>query len=570
MNRKLSDFEPLSPAEQQIRDEICSEPVVVLGDGSLPPEGAGEGRQVRADFLRYLILGGCAALPGAIPEHGVRVRGAVVMGKLDLYGAVIGGDVLLSSCRFDTAPVMMSTRLANLNLTESTLPGLYADRLQARGNVVLDGVQSTGELRLLGVKLGGDLDCENARLKAGESSRALNANRAQITGGFFLRDGARIKGVLDLTAARIGDIYDDADCWPDAGNLLLDRCRYGAFTGGPVEAGARIRWLDLQDPARWGKDFWPQPWEHCAKVLREMGHVEDARQVLIAKEDRQRRWQRDKLKARLAGARLRLRAERPRREDLDALNADIQSAGSAHEGPMLAEVTAQLRKARVFTDQALSKKVQDRAAFAQQLRPRFDRLEPAFPGGAASGFDPAMNARGVVVETWLHLTLRRLLDGLLLLSIAYGHRPFRAVSWLVGFWLLGALLFGIAAGQDAIKPNNAFILRSPEWTACHPDYISPNDSPRLAARWEEGYRSQLDCFTQQPEAAGYPRFNALVYSADTLLPIVAMEMQDYWIPDEAQGPRGRWTRYFLWLQIAMGWALSLLAVAGFSGLVKSD
>ncbi|MFO7920225.1 MAG: hypothetical protein R6U99_05310, partial [Nioella sp.] len=292
--------------------------------------------------------------------------------------------------------------------------------------------------------------------------------------------------------------------------------------------------------------------------------------ILIAKEDRQRRWQRDKLKARLAGARLRLRAERPRREDLDALNADIQSAGSAHEGPMLAEVTAQLRKARVFTDQALSKKVQDRAAFAQQLRPRFDRLEPAFPGGAASGFDPVMNARGVVVETWLHLTLRRLLDGLLLLSIAYGHRPFRAVSWLVGFWLLGALLFGIAAGQDAIKPNNAFVLRSPEWAACHPHYSPPNDSPALAARWEEGHHSQLDCFTQQPEAAGYPRFNALVYSADTLLPIVAMEMQDYWIPDEAQGPRGRWTRYFLWLQIAMGWALSLLAVAGFSGLVKSD
>lgn len=31
-----------------------------------------------------------------------------------------------------------------------------------------------------------------------------------------------------------------------------------------------------------------------------------------------------------------------------------------------------------------------------------------------------------------------------------------------------------------------------------------------------------------------------------------------------------WARRFLWLQIIAGWALSLLAVAGFSGLIKSD
>ncbi|MFO7920596.1 MAG: hypothetical protein R6U99_07245, partial [Nioella sp.] len=144
MNRKLSDFEPLSPAEQQIRDEICSEPVVTVGDGRLPPEGAGPERQVRADFLRYLILGGCAALPGAIPEHGVRVAGALVTGDLDLYGARIGRDVGLLNCRFDTAPTLMSARLANLNLTGAALPGLNADRLRAEGSVFLRDVRAMG------------------------------------------------------------------------------------------------------------------------------------------------------------------------------------------------------------------------------------------------------------------------------------------------------------------------------------------------------------------------------------------------------------------------------------------
>ena len=61
-----------------------------------------------------------------------------------------------------------------------------------------------------------------------------------------------------------------------------------------------------------------------------------------------------------------------------------------------------------------------------------------------------------------------------------------------------------------------------------------------------------------------PRFNSLVYSADTLLPIVSLEMQGFWIPDE-RTTRGQVARVYLWLHIAVGWALSLLAVAGFWG-----
>jgi hypothetical protein len=84
--------------------------------------------------------------------------------------------------------------------------------------------------------------------------------------------------------------------------LVLDRCRYGAFTGRGVTARERIDWLSRQDPSQFGADFWPQPWEQCAKVLREMGHRSDARLVLIDKEERQRAWYRGKLAAQLDGA----------------------------------------------------------------------------------------------------------------------------------------------------------------------------------------------------------------------------------------------------------------------------
>jgi hypothetical protein len=68
----------------------------------------------------------------------------------------------------------------------------------------------------------------------------------------------------------------------------LNRCRYEAFIDGPVDTRGRLEWLSRQTPERWGEDFWPQPYEQLAAVFRDMGHNEDARAVLIAKERLQR------------------------------------------------------------------------------------------------------------------------------------------------------------------------------------------------------------------------------------------------------------------------------------------
>lgn len=345
---------------------------------------------------------------------------------------------------------------------------LSADGLESRGTVFLANVVATGEVRLLGATLGGNLDCSGARLTEGEGGKALNAGGAVVEGSLFLRGGAQIDGVLDLAAARIGTINDEAASWPAAGNLILNRCSYGAFTGKDVTAAKRIDWLGRQDWTRFGKDFWPQPWEQCARVLREMGHREDARAVLIDKERRQRAWRR-----------------------------------------------ARQREEAVYHE------------------PRIDWLRDRIVGAI----------------------------------VGYGHLPFRALLWLAGFWLLGAMVFSAAEDGRALKPNNPFILRSPEWAACAAGYAAP-PGVTAAPRNAERYASQLDCFLAQPEARGYPRFHAFVYSADTLLPIVEMEMQAYWIPDSANG--GGAARAYLWAHIALGWALSLLAVAGFTGLIKSD
>ncbi|TCP41713.1 hypothetical protein [Rhodovulum marinum] len=628
MKRKLSEFD-LTPAEQEIRDRLWDGKEVVLGDGTRPGPGAGPERQVTAAFLRSLVLDGFDDLD--VPEWGVRVFGARITGELDLEGARIPRDVWVMNCRFHAAPVLRGAQIDTLGLNGSALPGLEADRLEARGDVVLrgaevqgevrlggatlggdldgngarltagqegralsahgldakgfvflrkvvakgeigligaklggdlgcegarltagkggravsadrleargsvvlDGVEAQGEVRLVGAKVGGSLDCDGARLTAGENGYALSADGLEargsvflrgveaqgevrllsaklrgvltcegarltavkrgraltlqglhLDGAFFLRDGAELHGALDLTAAEIGDINDDPACWPKQGDLLLDRCRYGAFTGGPVDAAARIRWLSLQDESRWGAEFWPQPWEQCARVLREMGHGAEARAILIEKERRQRAARRDRVTRRLARA----RADR------------------------------------------------DRAAPVAGVRPHTDR----------------------VIGLWLKLAFLRLWDAILGGVVGYGRRPQSAATWAMGFFLTGWIVFANSAGFGEIKPNAPMILRQAEWTRCA-------EGQATAA----AYPHQVACFLDQPEAAAYPRFNAFIYSIDTLVPVVSLEMQSYWVPDESK-PRGRWARAYLWLHIGAGWALSLLAVAGFSGLIKTD
>jgi hypothetical protein len=312
---------------------------------------------------------------------------------------------------------------------------------------------------------------------------------------------------------------------------VLDRCRYGAFTGSaPVDALTRLVWLGLQEPARWGIEFWPQPYEQLAKVLREMGHGGDARTVLIEKERLQRKARQVHWQARLDGARLRLRVER---EGIEvAWPAIVARIGGVGElDPRRRHIENELRKS-----------------------PAFLRAIGNGGGGIADGIDHANAAQGPVWAYWWRLNLLRIWDGVVGATIGYGRQPQRAALWAAGFLLFGWLVFAWAGGHDEVRPNAIPVLRGAEWTECavHP-----------------GYRSQLACYWDRKEASSYPRFNALVYSADALLPFVDLEMRGYWIPDE-RGWRGWLARNYLWFHIAAGWALSLLAVAGFSGLIKSD
>ena len=203
------------------------------------------------------------------------MRGADVRGGINFSGVRLGGDLNAVGARIER-------------------PGevaLNGDAIVAGGDLAMRGATIVGETRLMGARFGGDIDCTSATLSQ-PGGHALRLNRAIVDGAFFLRQGASVEGTLDLTATSIGAIDDEQSSWPQAGDLLLNRCQYGAFIGGPVDAASRLDWLSRQTPERWSADFWPQPYEQLSTVLREMGHDEDARAVLITKERLQRRARR--------------------------------------------------------------------------------------------------------------------------------------------------------------------------------------------------------------------------------------------------------------------------------------
>ena len=79
----------------------------------------------------------------------------------------------------------------------------------------------------------------------------------------------------------------------------------------------------------------------------------------------------------------------------------------------------------------------------------------------------------------------------------------------------------------------------------------------------------------------HPKFNALIYSLETFVPIVKLKLEEYWIPDANRGFVLLWFdrfplltvgglfRCYLWFHILAGWVLTTLWVAGFTGLLKS-
>jgi len=140
--------------------------------------------------------------------------------------------------------------------------------------------------------------------------------------------------------------------------------------------------------------------------------------------------------------------------------------------------------------------------------------------------------------------------------IGYGYRPLNALWGVVAFVALGWILFGIGYWGGLVTPQNesAYVERSV---------------------------TTVDGGAENRELSDvYPRFNFLAYSVDVFVPLIDLHQAKYWLPNANRGPEllkirgfglrtGGLLRLYLWVHITMGWAITMLLVAGLTGLIRT-
>lgn len=196
-----------------------------------------------------------------IPE--VDASGLVVTeGQVTAVGAQITGRLSLDGARLGGGP---------------GIPALIADAAVIGTDLILSNAHASGEVRAR-ARIGGQLTIRQARL-ANPGGTALDAGGLQAR-SVSLLPAVPVQGTVRLSNARIGVLADDPACWPE--QLELDGLSYDSLDP-LLPARQRLSWL-----SRDTRGHQPQLFEQLAAAYTRTGQPGEARQVLYARERRQR------------------------------------------------------------------------------------------------------------------------------------------------------------------------------------------------------------------------------------------------------------------------------------------
>ena len=258
----------LSPAEQTLII-ICSQPSLkgVVYDFGGPVDGGRQanlepGRQIRTEILLHCLYD--LFETWSQRNRLFKIAGAQIVGELPfLADSRIAASINFDSCIFQA--------------------DIEAPRLKVDGDLVFRNCHIQ-YLDLNGAKIAGDLSFEglNSRGRHDQDGRSLRLQNICVGGALIIRKSDTkntVSGVVDLTAASVGSLVDDAHYCSDKAQYILAGVTYDRIIG-PTDARTRLKWLARGD--HWNGGFFPQPYKQLAKVLHDMGHEADATKVRVA------------------------------------------------------------------------------------------------------------------------------------------------------------------------------------------------------------------------------------------------------------------------------------------------
>ena len=461
----------------------------------------------------------------AFKAQGLQVASSVLLegtratGLVSLLGARIGGQLVCTGASFH----------------HPEGHALNAQNTQVSGDVFLRYVVTLGEISFLGAEVNGVLDCAHAELR-NPDKYALNVQRLVVKEGFIWRQVKGVSGAVDLTSAHVGDLWDDPESWALCDALFLSGFIYDVLHGG-IDVSDRLAWLKQGAISR--REFYPQPYEQLAKLLRDTGHRSHARAIMTAKEQEQRK-----------ASRMRWAHERDWRRDL--LQASLMPDA-------------------------------DRAAAVevlQQRRPNDDniaRLLLLHPAKDAQADVPALTLayaqrqfrdaqRGYNARSLCRHAGSVIADGVLRFVVGYGHRPERSFFVLATLVLIGWLLASNAWQNGDFAPTAAPVLMSESWQTLAADDRIANP----AQVWSDKYMLSPAGDPSLTPGRDYETFHALAYAVDLVVPIVALGQEASWAPSTTRGPWGHALWWARWWLIALGWIVTAIGAAAVTGVIRRD
>jgi hypothetical protein len=168
---------------------------------------------------------------------------------------------------------------------------LLASGIAVEGDVFFKReFKATGEVRLVGAQIAGNLEFEGKIFTP--DPIALNLQEITV-GNTLLLSGLGAPARISVASAQIGQLVDNLSAW-SKGTMLNGLVYKSLADRAATDAATRIEWLNKQSAKELGEDtlkrnFRPQPWKQLQKVLREMGHDADAREVGVAYENQLRK-----------------------------------------------------------------------------------------------------------------------------------------------------------------------------------------------------------------------------------------------------------------------------------------
>ena len=220
---KLEDFQPLRPAEEKLRAAAQAGETAVIAQTRPEASGRTDDNTVRADFIRYLALGGCASC--GLHQGGLRLHGAWIDGGLNLHGCDLPRGLYLTYCWFDGPVDLQDAQAQRLDFGGGRMPKVNADGrafngvgLKTTRDLHLSrGFSASGMVDLYGAEIGGDVRCDGAQLE-NDRGWALDAEALVAKGAILLRNGFSATGGVRLYGAEIGG---NLAC--DGGSVRNDR-----------------------------------------------------------------------------------------------------------------------------------------------------------------------------------------------------------------------------------------------------------------------------------------------------------------------------------------------------------